>query len=254
MSDAAFCARPAEIRPLLDRLDTRVRIAATLATVVVILALRSPVILAALVPLAIAAAFAAGVTLRDLGSRLVHVEGFLIVLAVLLPLTVPGPVWVSLGPLELSQPGVDRAVLILLRVNLAAMTILILLAGLEPVRLGHALARSGMPDRLVHLMLFTARWVALVGEEARRLHEAMRARAFRATTSRHGLATLAHFVGQLLVRAFERAERVDEAMRCRAFAGRFALVAEERPGVADVVFAVGLGLGLLAVLVLDLTT
>lgn len=251
MSDTAFCGREAAARPVLDRLDARLRLVATLAVVVAIVALRSPFVLAALVPVFIGAALATGLTGRDLAARLVHVEGFLIVLGVMLPLTVPGPTWVSLGPIELSRPGIDRAILILLRVNLAATAILILLAGLEPVRLGHALARMGVPEKLVHVLLFTARWVALVRDEARRLHDAMRARAFRATTSRHGFATLGHFVGQLLVRAFERAERVDEAMRCRAFTGRFALVAEERATAYDAIFAVGLGLGIVAAIMVD---
>lgn len=251
MSDAVFCGCTADARPALDRLDARVRIVATLATVVALLAIRSPLVLAGLLPVALVAALACGVTVRDLAARLAHVEGFLIVLAILLPLTVPGPTWTTLGPIELSRPGLDRAILILLRVNLAATAILILLAGLEPVRLGHALARMGVPEKLVHVLLFTARWVALVREEARRLHDALRARAFRATTSRHGFSTLGHFVGQLLVRAFERAERVDEAMRCRAFAGRFALVAEERVSAYDAVFAAGLALGLVLAIVVD---
>lgn len=251
MSETIFCGRDATARPFLDRRDARVRIAATVATVVAVLSIRSPVVLAGLLPIAAAAAFAVGIGARDLRDRLIHVEGFLVVLAVMLPLTVPGPTWAALGPIELSRPGVERAVLILLRVNLSALAILILLAGLEPVRLGHALARLGMPEKLVHILLFTTRWVALVREEARRLADAMRTRAFRAATSRHALRSLAHFVGQLLVRAFERAERVDEAMRCRAFAGRFVLVAEERASVHDGIFAAGLGLGLVIAIIVD---
>lgn len=254
MSDAAFCGADAPARPLLDRLDARVRIAAALAAVAAILALRSPAILAALLPLAVVAALALGIAARDLRRRLLHVEGFVLVLVVLLPLTVPGPTAIALGPLALSQPGIDRAVLVLLRVNLAALAILTLLAGLEPVRLGHALARLGMPRKLVHLLLFTARWVALVRDEARRLHDALRARAFRASTSRHGLRTLAHLVGRLLVDAFERAERVDEAMRCRAFAGRFALIDDERAGPRDAVFAAVVAVLLLAPVALDRLT
>ncbi len=251
MSDTAFRDAPLTPRPRLDRLDPRLRVAAALATVVVVLALRSPLMLAALVPVAAAAALAAGHAPRDLARRLAHVEGFLIVLALLLPLTVPGPTWATLGPLDLSRPGVDRAVLILLRVNLCALTIFTLLGGLEPVRFGHALARLGVSAKLVHLLLFATRWVALVREEAGRLHDALRARAFRAAGSRHGLRTLAHFLGQLLVRAFERAERVDEAMRCRAFSGRFALVAEEAFARRDAAFAVALAAALALVLLGD---
>jgi cobalt/nickel transport system permease protein len=108
-----------------------------------------------------------------------------------------------------------------------------------------------MPEKLVHLLLFAARWVALVREEAGRLADAMRARAFRATPSRHGLTSLGYFIGQLLVRGYERAERVDEAMRCRAFSGRFALVVETRIGRVDRLFALFVGAVLLLLLVWD---
>lgn len=251
MSDAFVCGCEPGARPTLDRLDGRLRVVAVLTTVVTILAVRSPLLLLGLVPIAVALARLSGLTWHDLADRLAHVEGFLIVLAILLPLTVPGPVGVFLGPVALSQPGIDRAILVLLRVNLCAVTILTLLAGLEPVRFGHALARLGVPAKLVHLLLFAARYVALIRDEATRLHEAMRTRAFRASTSTHTLRTLAHFTGQLLVRAFERAERVDEAMRCRAFAGRFALVVEERMTRYDAIFAAGLMFGLALVIAVD---
>lgn len=251
MSEAAFDLRETAARPILDRFDPRLRVVAALAVVLTVLAVGSPRVLAAMVPAAVVAALACGTGARDLARRLGHVEGFLLVLVILLPLTVPGPAGVEIGPLSLSQAGIDRAVLILLRVNLAAVAIFTLVGGLEPVRLGHALARLGMPEKLVHLLLFAGRWVALVREEAERLHEALRARAFRAGTSRHALRTLAHFIGRLLVNAFERAERVDEAMRCRAFAGRFALVDEAGPHRHDALFAAGIALGLAFVLVVD---
>lgn len=251
MSDAFVCGCEPGARPTLDRLDGRARVLAVLAVVATILVVRSPLVLAGLVPIAVALALFSGLTWRDLADRLAHVEGFLIVLAVLLPLTVPGPAWLVLGPITLSQPGIDRAVLVLLRVNLCAVAILTLIAGFEPVRFGHALARLGMPLKLVHLLLFAARYITLIREEATRLQEALRTRAFRASTSTHTLRTLAHFMGQLLVRAFERAERVDEAMRCRAFAGRFALVVEERATRHDVIFAAVLALGLALVITVD---
>ena len=254
MSETFLCASDLGPRPRLDRLDPRSRIVAALAAVVVIVTIRSSLVLAAALPLVVLLALATGVAAADLGRRLLHVEGFLLVLVVLLPLTVPGPEWTSLGPLTLSRPGVDRAVAIALRVNLAALTILTLLGGLEPVRLGHALARLGVPVKLVHLVLFAARFVTLVREAARRRLDTLRARAFRRRTSLHTLRTLAHLVGRLLVDAVERAERVDEAMRCRAFAGRFALIDTDHYGPADRRFAGALAVLLLVPLVTDLLT
>lgn len=238
MSEAFLDDRAVAARPLLDRLDPRSRILASVVAVAVVLALRSPPVLAASTALAIGLALAVGAKPGDLLRRLAHVEGFLAVLLVLLPLTVPGPDWARLGPLVLSQPGVDRAVLVVLRVTLAAVVIFTLVAGLEPVRFGHALARLGMPRKLVHLLLFTVRFVALLRDEVARRHDSLRARAFRPRTSIHTLRTLAHLTGRLLVGAVERAERVDEAMRCRAFTGRFALVDGGGYGTADRRFAV----------------
>lgn len=254
MSAAFLCGADGMAGSRLDRFDPRARVMVAIGLVGAVLAVRSPWVLAGLVPVALAGAALAGVAARDLARRLAHVEGFLLVLAIVLPATVPGPTALALGPLTLSQPGIDRAALILLRVNLCAIALFTLVGGLEPVRLGHALARLGMPDKLVHLMLFSARWVGLVAAEARRLDDALRVRGFRARPSAHGLRTLAHFLGQLLVRAFERAERVDEAMRCRAFSGRFALVDETRLDRHDGLFVAGATLALALVLLTDRLT
>lgn len=251
MSDDAPLAPAIDDRPALDRLDARARVLGAVTVVLALLAIHSVPVLAAALAVCALAALVSGHTPLALARRLIHLEGFLVVLVLLLPLTVPGPAVVALGPLALSAPGLDRAIVVLLRVNAAAIVIFTLLAGLEPVRFGHALARLGLPTKLVHLLLFTTRWVSLVGEEARRLHDALKVRAFRPTTSRHGFRTLAQFTGQLLVRAFERAERVEEAMRCRAFAGRFALVDESRFGRYDALLAAGLGLGLALLLLAD---
>lgn len=244
----------AQARPWLDSFDARTRIVSSLAIVVAVLAIRSPLVLLAGLAALLAFALACGLRLREIAARMAHAEGFVLVLLLMLPLTIPGPAFAAFGPVEFSQPGLDRALKILLRVNLSALTVLVLLAGLEPSRFGHALAGLGVPQKLAHLLLFSARWTALVRQEALRLHDALRARAFRASTSAHTLRTLGHFTGQLLVRAMERAERVDEAMRCRGFAGRFALVVEERAGRRDAVFAAAVALCLFGALLADRLT
>jgi cobalt/nickel transport system permease protein len=244
----------AQARPWLDFLDARTRIVSAVAIVVAVVVLRSPLVLLAGLAALLGFALACGLRLREIAARMAHAEGFVLVLLLMLPLTVPGPAFAVFGPVELSRPGLDRALLILLRVNLAALTVLVLLAGLEPSRFGHALAGLGVPQKLAHLLLFSARWTALVKQEALRLHDALRARAFRASTSAHTFRTLGHFTGQLLVRAMERAERVDEAMRCRGFSGRFALVVEERAGRRDGVFAAAVALCLFGALLADRLT
>lgn len=215
------------------RLDPRARLLSALGPLLALSLVHRPGALATAVVLALALAFVARIDLAAVRTRLLHVEGFLVALLVVLPLTVPGTPIATPGPFTVSAEGLARAAEVAVKVNVAALVLLALVGGLEPARLGPALAGLGLPDRLVHLFVLTARYVALVGAESDRLREAMRARGFVASAGRHGLRSLGHLAGRLLTRAFERAERIDEAMRLRGFQGRYRLAEAPSLGPAD---------------------
>lgn len=235
----------------LDRLDTRTRIVVAVALVLALVSLRSWVLLGVAILLGLALAKLAGVSARQTARRLLHVEGFLLILFVALPLLTRLPPFVEIGPLNLSLPGLERAVTLVLRISAAALVVLPLISGLTPIRLGHALGRLGLPTRLVQVFLFAIRYVELLRAEARRLHDAMRLRGFVPRTNVHTMKSYGHFIGQLLVRAVERAERVNEAMRCRGFAGRFPLVTLETFGIVDLGTAGLAGLLVVGALLVD---
>lgn len=217
----------------LDRLDTRTRVVVAVLLILALVSLRSWPLLGLAILLGGMLTTSAGVSGRQMVRRLLHVEGFLLILFVALPLTTQLPPFVTVGPVELSVPGLERAVTLALRITAAVLVVLPLVSGLTPIRLGHALGRLGLPARLVQVFLFSIRYVELLRAEARRLHDSMRLRGFTPGTNLHTMKSYGHFIGQLLVRAVERAERIDEAMRCRGFAGRFPLVTLERFGFAD---------------------
>lgn len=223
----------ARISPL-DRLDTRTRVIIAVALVLALVSLRSWTLLGMAIFLGVLLTALAGVAARQMVRRLLHIEGFLLILFVALPLTTRLPPFIDIGPISLSQPGLERAVTLALRITAAALVVLPLIFGLTPIRLGHALGRLGLPPRLVQVFLFSIRYIELLRAEARRLNDAMRLRGFVPGTNLHTFKSYGHFIGQLLVRAIERAERVNEAMRCRGFAGRFPLVTLERFGAADI--------------------
>jgi len=204
-------------------LDPRTRLLAALALVVAAVAVQSIGAKALAVGVAAALIAVSGLSWGGVARRLAHVEGFMIVLLVLLPFTAPGEALLTLGPLTASDRGLLLAVSIALTVNACVLTMLALLSTAEPVRLGRALAAMGAPARLVHVFLFLLQYLALLRAELARNLEAMRARGFRPRLTRHGLRSYGNLAGMLLVRAIERAERVDEAMRCRGFTGRFPL-------------------------------
>jgi cobalt/nickel transport system permease protein len=178
-------------------------------------------------------------------------EGFMVVLLATLPFTVPGEAWLTLGPLTATREGVLTAVLIALKANAVVLALLGLLGGLEPAVLGHALGRLGVPEKLVHLLLFTVRQIALLDKEQQRLRQAMRARAFVPRSDRHTWTSYGNLIGMLLVRSLERSRRIEAAMRCRGFQGRLYLLDSHRWHAFDTAWLLGLLPLLAGLLALD---
>lgn len=237
-------SQPPADASFIDGLDPRTRLLTALTGVVGVIALSNLWLLAASTVAAGALVWFSGIPVDRIRGRLLHLEGFLLLLLVLLPFTTPGTPLFSLGPLQASRAGVLLAVSILLTVNACVLVLLALLSSMDATRLAHTLARVGVPWKLAHLFLFTARFIGLFRAEAARLRDAMRARVFVARSNLHTWRSLGNLVGMLLVRSLERADAVDEAMRCRAFSGHFPIAAAPPRGRGDALFA---GLMLLVV-------
>lgn len=221
----------------LRRMDPRARLLVALGYALVVLSLDSLPMLGMALLIAIGFAFAARLMAALIFKRLVALEAFMLLLCCLLPLTVPGEPWFTLGPLSASWDGLWLAAVILLKANTIVLMLLTLVGSLEPVVLGHTLARLRVPDKLVHLFLFTVRYLAVLGDEYHRLRRAMLARGFKAKSDRHSWRSFGWLIGMLLVRSLDRAERVLAAMKCRGFHGRFYLLIEQRWSWRDTGFA-----------------
>ncbi|MCK0206624.1 cobalt ECF transporter T component CbiQ [Starkeya koreensis] len=225
--------------------DLRLRLAATSIAVACLSQLRSPAIAAA--ALAVALALWLASPARRHGHRLLHVEGFVLLLFLTLPFTVKGAPVFTIGPLAASAEGFARAALVALKMSAALLLVAALLGDLEPARLGGALRGLRVPEPVVRLFVLTARYVGLIRDEARRLREAMRVRAFRPRTDRHTWRSYGNLIGMLLVRALDRARRVEEAMACRGYDGRFPYAPLPAPLLRDWAgFALLAGGGILA--------
>lgn len=165
--------------------------------------------------------------------RLLHVEGFMLLLFIMLPLTMPGPPIARVGPLAVSADGLALAALIALKVSASVLLLAVLVGSMEPARLGATLHALHVPERFNRLLVMTARYVELVRAETMRLRESMRARGFRPRSNRHTWRSYGHLVGMVLVRALDRAERVTEAMRCRGYSGRYPYATFAPPAFRD---------------------
>lgn len=184
-------------------------------------------------------------------KQLLHLEGFLVLLFLTLPFTLPGHAAFHVGPLVASEEGLSRALVLALKVTASVLLIMLLLGSVEPIRIGVALRGLHVPETLVRLFVNVARNVGLVRSELARLHDAMRMRGFRAGSNRHTWRSYGYLFGMLFVRAIDRAERVEEAMRLRGYSGRFPRTELPKPDMRDWAAAAAIIGGAILLLVWD---
>jgi cobalt/nickel transport system permease protein len=203
-------------------LDPRLRIVVTFAAACTVLVLRNHAVLSAVVAsLVVAGALTAQIGLRILGKRLIAVNLFSLMLIALVPWNAPGDALMRVGGFSYSVQGALDALRIALQANAVVLVVTLLLTPIDPIVLGHAVARLGAPARFVQLYLFTLRYLRVLDDEYKRLRRAMLIRGFRPRANLHTFRTLGYLVGMLLIRALDRAERIWHAMLCRGFSGRF---------------------------------
>ena len=231
----------------LDRVDPRLRILVAVAySVLVVMAYKAVALGFALAAVLLAMGLS-NITPRHAVRRLLPVNAVLLMLAVVLPLTTPGTPLVQLGPLVFSHEGLLQGLSIAVKGNAIVLALLILIWPLDAGTLGHALRHLHVPRKLVHLLLFTARYIDVLENEVVRLRAAMKVRGFRPRMNRHTYRAYGHLVGMLLVRSFDRAERIAAAMKCRGFRGEFPVLDHFHYSRYDIPFILG-SLVLLAVL------
>lgn len=212
----------------LDQFDPRLRLLTALLFALTTVSLQQLPLLILVLIASLSMARFTGLSGSLLVKRLLAMEGFMIVLLIMLPFSVPGDSLFTLGSFSASAQGMERAVQIVLKANAIVIMLMTLIGTLEPIVLGHALAQLKLPEKLIHLFLFTVRYIGVLFDEYQRLRMAMRARAFVARSNRHSWRSLGWLIGMLLVRSLERSQRILAAMKCRGFNGKLYLITTER--------------------------
>lgn len=234
-------------------LDPRVRVVASVAYGIFVVALDNLVALTAALVLSLTLLALSRLPPGKTLKRVAMVDGFILFMLALLPFTVPGDPIFTLWGYPASWQGLARAVQIGLTANAVALALITLVGTMEPVTLGHALYRLRAPETLVHLLMFTIRYVEVLRQEYLRLRAAMKVRGFRPSTSWHSYRSFGYLVGMMMVRAIERSERLLGAMKCRGFNGRILLLQEFRTTRTDALFALVLTGAFAVLLTLELT-
>lgn len=213
----------------------------------VVVSINSISLLVGCFSIAFVALVGSGQPWRKTLKRMAAMDGFIFAMLLILPFSVAGDTWFVLFGLEASWQGLWRAVEIALIANAVILMLLALVGSMESVTLGQALGKLKVPMVLVHLLLFTVRYIEVLKDEYQRLRQAMAARAFKAGNNWHTYRSIGYLFGMLLVRAMERSERVLEAMKCRGFTGQLPMLAQMRMQAMDWLF-VSVMLGLMLTL------
>jgi cobalt/nickel transport system permease protein len=197
---------------------------------------------------ACALALAAIAALARVGPRLVWsrvrvILPLVVFVAAFVPFVRGGP-QVELGPLALSQAGLQTFALVTAKAAIGAIGAVLLGATTGFPDLLHGLERLRMPRLLTVIAGFMYRYVFVIADEARRMRTALAARAYR---PRHlgQAAALGRMVTALFLRSYERGERVYLAMLARGYGGTMPRFAALSFGRADAVFVATLALVLL---------
>jgi cobalt/nickel transport system permease protein len=236
----------------LARWDARWKLAAFLLMAVAAVSLQHPGPAVVAVGVALALALVGRVRLPVIAGRVGLLLLATLPFVVFVPLTqgADSPGW-DVGPLHVSQPGLVAALVVALRVLAVGLLALVLTRTAPLSRTLSAAHALRVPGVLVQVAQLAHRYTFVLAAEARRLRVAMRARGFRARTSRHTYRTLGHAVGSLLVRGGDRADRVADAMRCRGFDGTYRSAAAFRTASADVLSFTLLAAGTIALVLID---
>lgn len=223
---------------LIHRIDPRVRILfAAVYACVVALAERFPTLIGAL-GISFLLIALARLNIREVSKRLAILNGIILFFWVALPLTFKGETLALLGPFTVTWSGVILSAQITLKSNAILSAFIAMVATSSLVTIGHAMNCLRIPEKIIHLLLLTYRYVFVIEQEYQRLERAARNRCFCPGTNMHTYKTYAYMIGMLFVRALDRADRVYQAMLCRGFRGKFYCLSEFSLTYSDIIWSV----------------
>ena len=217
----------------IHRTDPRCRVAAAALLCFVIALGQNPPMLWTGLALSVILVLWARLNLVPVFRRLLVIWGFLLFLWAILPFTYEGEVVWRIGKLGITRQGIDLCTAISIKSNAILLVFIALITTMNFSTLGYTLNFFKIPEKLVHLLLLTYRYIFVIEQEYRRLARAAKLRSFRPGTNMHTYQTYAYLCGMLFVRASARAQRVYNAMKCRGFSGRFICLHEFTLSPAD---------------------
>lgn len=197
----------------IHRLDPRLRVIAAFVLTVMAAFFSSIAALSILFLAGFLLNSMASIRIAEIRGRLIFLNIFVLMTYFSLPLSGSG----ELGDKE----NLLFLIRIALKINAALFFTSSLLCTMDPSEFGHALIHLKMPEKMIHIFLFSLKFLDILRLEHMRLKEAAKARAFRPGTRIHCFKTVADMAAMLLIKSLDRASITSDAMKARCFRGLF---------------------------------
>ena len=163
----------------------------------------------------------AGIKMEILKKRLLAFNGLALFFWLTLPFTFTGEALAQWGWLSFSKPGVVLAAQITLKSNAVMLAFIAMISTSPAFVMAQSMEKLYVPQKIVHILLLTYRYIFVIEQEYQRLLRAIKIRGFVPRTNLHTYRTYAYLIGMILVRSADRAQRIHHAMICRGFNGAF---------------------------------
>ncbi len=189
--------------------------------------------------------------------RILPVFFFILILAVIMPVTAPakpGDLIIIFEPIEWLKLNIT-VLLLVAKIGLKAFTVLLLMPIIletspYPVTIA-AIKQLGLPESIAQMLILSYRYIFVFRDEASRMFRSMKLRGFKLKTGIRTFYVLGNFLGILFIRSYERTQRIYEAMIAKGYRGTFPTLATFKTSRLDLIFTTIIVVGIIAGIVVD---
>jgi len=206
---------------MVHSLDPRTRIVSCFIFACAVSQLSSFAALASALLLSLVLFIFSKITFREVSGRLLALNIFFLFFFLSLPFSGQGKDSVDIGWAIIDKEYFLNCCRALIRGNIILLLCISLINTVDILTFAQALSSIRFPSKLVHLMMFTIRYLDIVHCEYLQIKRAVIARGFVPHMDMHTYRTIAGMAASIMIKALDRAERVNAAMKCRCFDGKF---------------------------------
>lgn len=234
----AFLDKYSDLESPLRRLDPRVKLLGFLALIVVCVTTPSHLYwaFAAYLGLELALVALSRLPLKHVLGRMLIVLPFIMVVAAFLPFFKKGGGSYNLGPLTVSDHGLNVLWNVAAKSTISVLAVVLLSSTTPFPDLLRAMEKMRAPHVLTTVLNFTYRYVFVIVDEMQRMRRARDSRGWRGRWLWEA-RVIGHMIATLFLRSYERGERVYAAMLARGYRGEVLTMYDYRMGAAEAGFA-----------------